>query len=89
KAAIQLGKQDQKMPDPSALITTMIRLAIGIVRQGINQPVNSYHRVVEQGDSTTFTGQLILKALAFYNLPVWADDFAYYLGADGQKLTVA
>ncbi len=36
------------MPDPSALITTMIRLAIGIVRQGINQPVNSYHRVVSK-----------------------------------------
>ncbi|KLI75650.1 MULTISPECIES: BglG family transcription antiterminator [Lacticaseibacillus] len=80
KEAIRLGKTETHMPDPSELIATIIRLTIGVIRQGFNQLVNSYHRVAQSQAEQDFTGKLIMSTLAFYNLPALTDDIAYYLG---------
>ncbi|EPC85258.1 hypothetical protein Lpp124_12402 [Lacticaseibacillus paracasei subsp. paracasei CNCM I-4649] len=80
KEAIRLGKQEGDMPDPSTLIATIIRLTIGVIRQGFNQLVNSYHRVEQSQTDQQYSDKLIMRTLAFYNLPALTDDYDYYLG---------
>lgn len=80
KEAVRLGKTEANVPDPSELIATIIRLTIGVIRQGFNQLVNSYHRVAQPESNQHFTDKLIMNTLAFYNLPALTDDVAYYLG---------